>query len=70
MCRIFKVENLESSQLGEFTKLFHQCTKTENIFSKSIFFIGQYHVALPDGRTQIVTNTSDHVNGYIADVKY
>ena len=30
---------------------------------------GEYHVALPDGRTQTVTYTADG-NGYIADVKY
>merc|ERR1712018_55908 len=27
-------------------------------------------VALPDGRTQVVTYTADHTNGFIADVKY
>ena len=31
---------------------------------------GEYRVALPDGRTQIVTYHADHENGFIADVKY
>ncbi|QQP57426.1 Uncharacterized protein FKW44_002411 [Caligus rogercresseyi] len=32
---------------------------------------GEYRVALPDGRTQVVTyNVADAYSGYIADVKY
>ena len=31
---------------------------------------GQYRVALPDGRTQIVTYHADHYNGNVVDVKY
>lgn len=31
---------------------------------------GEYRIALPDGRTQIVTYHADHQNGFIADVKF
>jgi len=31
---------------------------------------GEYHVALPDGRLQTVTYTTDGDSGFIADVKY
>merc|ERR1712212_365706 len=32
---------------------------------------GEYHVALPDGRTQIVSyNVADGYSGYVADVRY
>ena len=41
------------------------------LFSKSqIFLSGEYRVALPDGRTQIVTYKADHYGGFVADVKY
>ena len=38
------------------------------IWLKSIS--GEYRVALPDGRTQIVTYKADHYGGFVADVKY
>merc|ERR1712024_411406 len=31
---------------------------------------GEYRVALPDGRTQIVTYKADHYGRFVADVKY
>ena len=31
--------------------------------------LGEYRTELPDGRTQIVTYTADHENGFVADVK-
>lgn len=31
---------------------------------------GEYRVALPDGRTQIVKYTADHYNGFVAEVSY
>ena len=35
-----------------------------------ILILGEYRVALPDGRTQIVTYKADHYGGFVADVKY
>lgn len=31
---------------------------------------GEYRVALPDGRTQIVSYSADDLTGYVADVRY
>jgi len=44
----------------------------QDITSDTKLVTGNYRVALPDGRTQIVTYTADPYGpgGYVADVKY
>merc|ERR1711881_637125 len=42
----------------------------QNEYSDGKEVKGQYTVALPDGRTQIVDYHANHYDGYIADVKY
>ncbi|XP_066976067.1 cuticle protein 7-like [Macrobrachium rosenbergii] len=38
--------------------------------SDGIITSGSYRVLLPDGRTQVVTFSADHTNGYVAEVSY
>ena len=41
-----------------------------NVFLLQGNVVGQYVIALPDGRIQTTSYTADHANGYIAEVTY
>merc|ERR1711971_747922 len=60
--------------------VYQYCYAVQDDYSKASFaanenrygdvVTGEYRVALPDGRTQIVTYTANGYDGYVADVKY